>query len=108
MLCRRWSFWRFSFASSLAKTSGLNGSLNFNRCQRMRASLCAMAVMALGLDSFRVTEYVGLYGVCSFGHLGCRGRESPNLWLGGPTHIGSQPTLIPESRHRLRFQQKPH
>ena len=31
MFCKRASFWRFSFASALAKTSGLNGSLNFNR-----------------------------------------------------------------------------
>ena len=30
MFCKRASFWRFSFASALAKTSGLNGSLNFN------------------------------------------------------------------------------
>ena len=32
----------------------------------------------LRLDSFEVTKYVGLHGACSFGHLGCQGRESHN------------------------------
>lgn len=34
---RRASCLRFSLASAWAKTSGLNGSLNFSRCHRMRA-----------------------------------------------------------------------
>ncbi len=62
----------------------------------------------LRLDSFEVTEYVGLHGVCSFGHYGCLGRESHNLWLGVPIHLGPQPTLTPESRHHFRFHQKPY
>ena len=61
----------------------------------------------LRLDSFWVAEYVALHGVCSFGHPGCLGRKSHNLWLGVPLH-GSQPTLIPESKHRFHSQQKPY
>jgi hypothetical protein len=38
----------------------------------------------LRLDSFGVTEYVSLLGVCAFGHPGCLGRESHNLGLGVP------------------------
>ena len=48
---RRWSFLCFILACSLAKTSGLNGCLYFNRCHSTRANLCAMAVMALGLPN---------------------------------------------------------
>ena len=63
--------------------------------------------VVLRLDSFRVPQYVGLHGVCSFGYYyGCLGRESHNLWLG--TARAVQPTLIPESRHRFRPQRKPY
>lgn len=63
--------------------------------------------VVLRLDTFWVAEYVGLHGVGSFGHFGCLGRESHHGWLGVPPG-GSQPTLIPERRHRFRSQQKPY
>ena len=46
----RASFRRFIFSSALAKTCGWKGCLYFSRCQRMRASLWAIAVMSLRLQ----------------------------------------------------------
>jgi len=58
-----------------------------------------------GSTRLGIAEYVGLHGVGSCGHSGCRGRESHNLWRG--TAHAAQPTPIPESRHRFRSQRKP-
>lgn len=48
------------------------------------------------LDRFGVAEYVGLHGVCSFAQYGARALH------------GSQTTLTPESRHRIRPTRKPY
>ncbi len=51
--------------------------------------------LVLRLDSIGVTEYVGLHGVCTFGHCFCPMRESHNLGC-GILFCGTQPTLPPE------------
>jgi hypothetical protein len=51
-------------------------------------------------------EYVGLHGVCSSLMAGL-GRESHHLWLGIPS-VEMQPTLAPESRHRLWLHHEPY
>jgi len=48
VLWRRASFLRCILASSFLNTSGLKASRYLNRCQRIRASLCAIVVIALG------------------------------------------------------------
>ena len=92
-----------------ARLSGVDGGLD-GRIVPQRTGLWTgrqVQGRLLPLDSFWVTEYIGLHGVCSSIIHRFLGRKSHTLWLGFP-HCGTQLTLTSESRLRFPSQQKPY